>query len=169
MLFRSFRPLVRSALLTGARYGELVRRRVADFDRTQGVLRIPDGKTGARDVVLSDAAAAHFTELSKGKKVNELLHLTSAKGEWGSSDQVRRMHAAVVSANKKTRARANKLPADTVFYSLRHTHVSMALLGGVNAQVLAENLGTSIRMIELHYGKFLAADRRAMFNALVLP
>ena len=35
-------------------------------------------------------------------------------------------------------------------------------------QVVAENCGTSLRMIEKHYGKFPKADRRAMFNAVAL-
>jgi len=30
--------------------------------------------------------------------------------------------------------------------------------------VLSENTGTSVRMIERYYGKFLRADRRAMFD-----
>ena len=60
--------------------------------------------------------------------------------------------------------KAAKLPHDTTFYALRHTHISRALLAGVNAQVVAENTGTSVRMIEKYYGKFMKADRRAMFN-----
>jgi hypothetical protein len=60
--------------------------------------------------------------------------------------------------------KAAKLDAATTFYALRHTHISLALLAKVNIQVLAENTGTSVRMIEQHYGKFLKEDRRKMFN-----
>ncbi len=60
--------------------------------------------------------------------------------------------------------KAAKVPAETTFYALRHTHISLALLAGVNIQVLSENTGTSVRMIEQYYGKFLRADRRAMFD-----
>jgi hypothetical protein len=38
-------------------------------------------------------------------------------------------------------------------YSLRYSHTLQALLNGVNLKLLAENLGTSVRMIELHYGQ----------------
>lgn len=174
-----FRPLVRSALLTGARYGELIRRSVADLDLRHGVLRIPAGKTGSRDVILSDTGIAHFRALAKNKLPTALLHYREATGkrpetgepmvvleEWGESEQTRRIKAAVAAANKTITKRADRLPAATCFYSLRHTHASLALLAGVNIQVLAENMGTSVRMIEKHYGKFLRADRRAMFNAL---
>ena len=64
--------------------------------------------------------------------------------------------------------RAAKLPAETVFYSLRHYHISKALLAGVPPQVVAENTGTSVSMIEQHYGKFLPQDRRDFFNAVKL-
>ena len=171
-----FRDMVRSALLTGARYSELACRKVGDLDLKQGVLRVTGGKTGSRDIVLNDAACAHFKLLAKDKLPVALLHYrilnaTAIKtdepkallAEWKSSDQVRRMRAAVTAANRSV-TYANHLPVATCFYSLRHTSASLALLAGVNIQVLAENLGTSIRMIETHYGKFLHSDRRAQFN-----
>ena len=58
-----------------------------------------------------------------------------------------------------------KLPADCTAYSLRHTHASQALLNGMNIKLLADNLGTSVAMIEKHYGKFLAASRRQLVEA----
>lgn len=174
-----FRPLVRSALLTGARYGELTRRRVSDIDLKQGILRIPDGKTGPRNVVLSDAGIAHFRALAKDKLPSALLHYREETRtdettgeprtelvEWGKSEQHRRIKRAVNDANEAIAKPADRLPVETCFYSLRHTHASLALLAGVNIQILAENIGTSVRMLEKHYGKFLHADRRAMFNAL---
>lgn len=176
-----FKQLVRSALLTGARYGELTARKVADFDPKQGVLRVVDGKTGSRDIILNDTGIAHFKALAKDKLPAALLHYREVTrkdvetGElrteiipWGKSEQHRRIKAAVAKANKSLKTAADRLPPDTCFYSLRHTHASLALLAGVNIQVLAENMGTSVRMIEKHYGKFLRADRRAMFNQLVV-
>jgi len=56
------------------------------------------------------------------------------------------------------------LPRDTVFYSLRHYHISKALLAGIPLQVVAENCGKSVRMIEKHYGKFLSTDRQVVQN-----
>jgi hypothetical protein len=53
-------------------------------------------------------------------------------------------------------------------YAFRHYHISRALLAGIQAQVIAENCGTSVRMIEKHYGKFVGSDRRAMMNAMTL-
>jgi len=86
--------------------------------------------------------------------------LTKDKGsKWGASNQTRPMKAAVIAA---------KLPSDTVFYSLRHYHISKALVSGMPIQAVAENTGTSVRMIEKHYGKFLKTDRLDMMDRVSL-
>lgn len=60
-----------------------------------------------------------------------------------------------------------ELPEESNFYTLRHTYISMALKNGMNIKVLADSCGTSIRMIEKHYAKFLNEDRRKMFNQAI--
>jgi len=149
-----FNELIKSALLTGARYGEIVNAKVEDFDPRHGTLHL-SGKTGARDCYLSDTAIAHFKALAKDKLPAAYLHIREDGAPWGRAHQQRPMREAVTKAG---------LPPETTFYALRHTHISRALLAGVNIQVVAENCGTSIKMIEKHYGKFLKSDRRAMFN-----
>lgn len=151
-----FQDLIESALLTGGRYGELIEARVNDFDAQNGTLRL-SGKTGPREVYLSDAAVKHFKRLAKDKLPTAYLHIKESGTPWGRTHQQRPMTEAI---------KAARLPRDTTFYALRHTHISRALLAGVNAQVVAENTGTSVRMIEKYYGKFMKADRRAMFNSV---
>jgi integrase len=49
-------------------------------------------------------------------------------------------------------------------YSLRHTYATQALLSGTNIHTLAKQMGTSVRMLELHYSKLtatMAAERLA--------
>ena len=154
---QAFQDFVRAAILTGARTGELAALQVRDFDAATGTVEIRQGKTGARVVFLSEGAIEFFAEQTKGKSADDLLLPRADGGPWGKNHHQRPFAAAVLAA---------QLPADTVFYSLRHTYISLALLAGVNIQVLAENAGTSVRMIERHYGKFLNRDRRAMFNRL---
>ncbi len=151
----AFRRLVQAALLTGARFGELVNLRVHQFDGSTGTLDIAGGKTGARSVYLSNEAVAFFASIAIGRNANTFLLPRTDGAQWGKNHHQRPFDAAVTAA---------KLPAETTFYALRHTHISLALLVGVNIQVLSENTGTSVRMIEHHYGKFLRADRRAMFD-----
>lgn len=154
----AFRDLLQAAVLTGARYGELVTLTVADFDAQAGTLHL-DGKTGARTCYLSTEAVRFFSRMARDKLPAALLLPRDDGAQWGKSHQKRPMDAAVQAA---------RLPKETVFYSLRHYHISRALLAGIPAQVVAENCGTSIRMIEKHYGKFTRAARQEMFNRVAL-
>jgi integrase len=148
--------LIKAGVLTGARLGELTAARVCDLEG--GILKIT-GKTGRRDCFLSKDTETFLKIQTKGKLPAAAL-LTSPDGaHWKKSEHQRLFQKAVKKA---------KLPADTVFYSLRHYYISKALLSSVNVQVLAENCGTSVRMIEAHYGKFMKADRRRMLDAVDL-
>jgi integrase len=154
----AFRNLIEAAMVTGARYGELRVLRVADFDRAQRMLSIRYGKTGPRDVPLSDDAQTFFSRLAKSKLPSAFL-LTRDDGEpWQHSDQDELMRKAV---------RKAKLPKGTVFYTLRHTFIANALTGGMDIHAVAKMCGTSIRMIELHYGKFIHTDVREKLNKIV--
>ena len=59
-----------------------------------------------------------------------------------------------------------KLPQGTVFYTLRHTFIANALNGGMDIHTIAKLCGTSVPMIEKHYGKLLHSDARAKLNRI---
>ena len=65
----------------------------------------------------------------------------------------------------KAAVKVAKLPKETNCYAMRHTYISLALKNGMNVKVFANSVGTSIRMIEKYYAKFLHADRREMLNS----
>jgi integrase len=139
-----FRALVRAALCTGARYGELARLTVADFNpesRTVGVRQSKSGKP--RHVVLTDEGAAFFRQLCAGRAGSEIM-LTHAAGAWGKSHQARPMADACA---------AGKISPPMNFHGLRHTWASHAVMNGVPLLVVARNLGhADTRMVEKHYG-----------------
>ncbi len=152
----AFRKLVTATLLTGARPPhELAKPHVRDFDPRTGTLTV-DGKTGRRDIVLTEEAIRFLKEITVGRDPDALLLPKDDAGTpWKKNDHVRPMRRAVKRA---------KLPKDCTIYALRHTHASQALLNGINIKFLAENMGTSIVMIEKHYGKYLAASRRQLIE-----
>lgn len=153
----SFRDLIEAGLLTGARYGELRALLVSDYDKARRVLSIREGKTGPRSVPLSDAAAKLFDRLRKTKLPGAAL-LTRDDGQpWQHSDQDKLMREAV----KKAR-----LPNGTVYYTLRHTFIANALTGQMDIHTVAKLCGTSVAMIEKHYGKLLHSDARAKLNKI---
>jgi len=155
---RDLHSIIKGAVFTGTRIGELKDVQVGDFDADGGLLQVTKGKTGARIVYLQDAAVRFFKEETENKPPDAYIFLNGTN-QWSADDMQRPFKAA---------ARQAKLPLDTVFYSLRHYHISKALLAGLPPQVVAENCGTSIRMLEKHYGKFLPKDRRKMLNQVAL-
>lgn len=52
------------------------------------------------------------------------------------------------------------LDSESTFYALRHSYISRSIEAGMPLTVLAENCGTSVRMIEQTYAKVLADKRR---------
>ena len=52
-------------------------------------------------------------------------------------------------------------------YSTRHTFISAGLSNGVNIKWLAEYCGTSVTMIEKHYGKYIGGDVEEQFSKLL--
>lgn len=146
-----FRDLLTAGFLTGARYGELAACQVRHFDAEDATLYVPRGKTGARIVILQPEATTFFSRLVGGREKDAPLLPRADGGAWGASHQVRPMKRALLTA---------KLDPSGTFYALRHSYISRAIEAGVPLNVVAENCGTSVRMIETTYAKVLAAKRR---------
>jgi integrase len=51
------------------------------------------------------------------------------------------------------------------FYNTRHTFISIALTLGCNQKWIAEQTGTSIAMIQEHYGRYIRDDGDALLRA----
>jgi integrase len=145
-----FRQLVQAALETGARYGELTRLQVHDFNRDTGTLAIRTSKSGkGRHIVLTEEGVAFSRQLCAGRPGAETM-LVKANGEaWGRSEQGLLMRKACEIA---------KITPPIGFHGLRHTWASLAVMAKVPLLVVAKNLGhRDTRMVELHYGH-LAED-----------
>jgi len=148
-----FQELVRGALLTGARYGELARLRVEDFNGQAGTVFIAESKSGKpRHVVLTDEGKALFEGMTAGRKVGEVVFIQPDKKRrkresmgisWGANDARRLMAQACKDA---------KLEPLT-FHELRHSYASMLVNAGCPLAYVAAQLGHSdTRMVEKHYG-----------------
>jgi integrase len=53
------------------------------------------------------------------------------------------------------------------FYNTRHTFISIALTIGCNQKWIAEQTGTSVQMIQEHYGEYIRSDGDALLRAYV--
>ena len=147
---KDFADLLTAGFLTGARYGELIASSVRDFDQEARTLSV-DGKTGPRTIILQPEAVTFFQAVCGDRVGDEPLLKRADGGRWNRSHQQRRMAKAL--------QRAGLDPAGT-FYALRHSYISRAIEGEVPLNIIAENCGTSVRIIESTYAKVLASKRR---------
>jgi integrase len=139
-----FRALVQGTLATGARYGELVRLSVVDFNSQAETVTIRESKTGrARHVALAGEGAALFRAVTVGKAGEDRIFIRADGGAWKASHQIRPIAEASERASIK--------PA-TSFHILRHTYGSALAMKGVPMAVIAKAMGhRDTRMTEKHY------------------
>jgi integrase len=136
-----FRVLVQAALATGARYSELTRLTVQDFNPDAGTLYIQRSKSGkARHIILTEEGIELFSSLAAAKTGSALLF----GREWRPNQQIRAMNAACEKA---------KIEPRITFHGLRHTWASLSVMAGLPLMVVAKNLGhVDTHMVEVHYG-----------------
>jgi integrase len=140
-----FRRLVRGALVTGCRYGELCRADVRDFNPDSSSLLVRESKGGKpRHIPLDDEGAAFLASVSAGRRSTDPLFIRADGERWGKSHQRRPLLEACAVA---------KIEPAIGFHILRHTWASLRIMAGLPLMVAAQVLGHSdTRMVEKHYG-----------------
>jgi integrase len=140
-----FRRLVRGALETGARYGELCALDVVDFHHNSGTIEIRQSKSDKpRHIVLTADGVKFFRSITKGRAAGERMFVRDSGDAWLASWQ----KDPIAEASK-----AAKIEPAVNFHALRHTWASHCVMGGVPLMVVAKNLGHSTtKMVERHYG-----------------
>lgn len=139
-----FRDLVKAALLTGCRYGELIKLRTNEFNPDVGTITIRASKAGKpRHVALNEEGVSLFSDLTSWKVGKDLVFIRDDGNAWGQSHQQRPLEAASERA---------KIEPAVNFHILRHTYASSLAMNGVPMGVIAAQLGHSdTRMTEKHY------------------
>jgi integrase len=140
----AFERLVRGALETGARYGELCALLVLDFNPDSGTIAIRESKSNkSRHIVLTGEGAAFFASITKDRSGDEAMFLKDDSQPWLRDHQKDPIAEACELAKIK--------PVN--FHVLRHTWASHAVMNGVPLLLVAKNMGhKDTRMVEKHYG-----------------
>lgn len=145
------RNLWKAGFFTGARYGELVDANVGDLaDRRLTV----DGKTGRRTMILSPKANALFWSLVEGcNDPNRALLLDEDGNRWHHDHSAGPINRSLKDA-----------PDGTTFYAARHSYITRYLSRGVPPMAVAEQVGTSLQMLEDTYANWMRQDLERWFG-----
>jgi integrase len=150
------RDLLECVILTGCRPGDPAGVLRRDFDGRTGSVTFR-AKTGARTIPLSPSAQALFARLAKGKLPGAHL-FTQAGGEpWTAPAWSEAVRASAELAG---------LPAGVTLYVLRHCWISDAIVGGMDLLTVGRLTGTSLAMIERHYGHLVQGAARSKLATL---
>jgi integrase len=152
-------PFVRALCSLPVRPGALAALTVADWDPRLGQLSIKLDKTGSRQFTLPTNIAAVFNEACRDKTKAAPIFARPDGGSWGKDDWKGPIKAA---------AKAAGLPDDVVAYTLRHTAITDLVRGGLDLMTVGQISGTSIAMIQKHYGQHSPTAATTSLAALAM-
>lgn len=134
----------RGLCLLPLRPGALAALRVGDFDSRKNELSIESDKAGGgRRILLPPETSAHLKELARLKLPAAPLFARAEGAAWDKDAWKGPIKAAVHAAG---------LPASATAYTLRHSTITDLVQGGLDLLTIAQVSGTSVAMIEKHYG-----------------
>lgn len=139
------RQLVKAALFTGARFGELARLQVKHVNIESGMIYItPEAKSNkGRHIPLHLDAIDYFKKLIAGKTGEDLVLVKSDGKFWGKNHQVRPLIEV---------CKVAKIEPPISFHELRHTYASMLAQHGVDLLSISKLLGhADTRITSRHY------------------
>jgi integrase len=141
------------------RPGDVASLKVEHFKPHERTLSIPAGKTDRRDIPLSTDALAHLKACAKDKLPGAWLISRDGDGRQWKKEAWR--------DEIKLAAAAARLPRAIVAYTFRHSVITDLIKESeIDLLTVAQLSGTSVAMIEKHYGKLKAKHARAALEAL---
>ena len=140
--------LARAMSLLPMRPGAVAAFTVANFDKRLNSLVIGKDKAGKdRKITLPSSTAAFFIEQTKDKTPASPLFSRADGSVWNKDSWKNPFKDAVIAA---------KLPVAATAYALRHSTITDLIVKGLDTMTVAQLSGTSIVMIEKHYGHLRA-------------
>jgi len=155
--------------LTGARPKELAAATVADYDGETLRLAHRKGrppKLRVRHVVLSAEGIRFIDGQIKDKPAKAPIFTEDGSNPWERHTWAEQFRAARDKVNVEVRGR-DRIPSAASAYSFRHARISELLqLHGIDPLTVAAQTGTSLRMIEQAYHRFIASAMREKLGAI---
>ena len=150
------KDLIQCVLLTGCRPGDPVGLVAQDYKPDLGMVTYRS-KEHVRTIPLSPSAKELFDKLNKNALPNDRL-FKNGKSLWKSYNW---------SQAVRTVAEKAGLPEGITLYTLRHCWITDAIVGGMDLLTVAKLSGTSLAMIEKHYGHLVQGAAREKLAKIV--
>lgn len=153
-------PFIRALCLLPLRPGAVASLCVRDFDKRTRTLTIGKDKNGRpRQITLPQTAADFLGKQSKSKLPAAPLFSRGDGRAWDKDSWKDPI---------KDAATAAKLPNGVSAYTLRHSVITDLIRAGLPALTVAQLSGTSIAMIERHYGHLVRDDAEQALAKLAI-
>lgn len=151
---------IRAMCMLPLRPGALAALNVGNYDKRLKTLTVGKDKAGAdRSIQLPGSAAALFGDAIRDKLPSAPL-LARGDGERWNKDGWKHPF--------KLAAKEAALPAQACMYVLRHSTITDLVAAGLPLLTVAQMSGTSVQMIEKHYGHLRAETALAALESLAL-
>ena len=146
--------------LVPIRPGALAALTVGSFDSRSSTLTVGKDKTGKdRKIKLPTSTAAFFNERKVDRQRDAPLFARADGVAWNKDSWKKPLKVA---------AEAAKLTNSVTAYTLRHSVITDLVTGGLDLLTVAQLSGTSVIMIERHYGHHRADHAAAALATLAL-
>lgn len=154
------RPFVKALCLLPLRPGALAGLRVGDFDKRTRALTIGKDKNGKpRQLTMPQVVADFFEEHVKDKLPAASIFARTGGAAWNKDAWKYPIKDAV---------KAAKLPSAVAAYTLRHSVITDLIRARLPILTVAQLSGTSVAMIEKHYGHLVRDDAEDALATLVV-
>jgi site-specific recombinase XerD len=151
---------LRGLSLVPLRPGALAALTAGQFDKRLGVLTVGRDKAGGdRKISLPTETAKFFAERCRGKLPAAPIFTNSEGRPWGRDTWGYQFGTAAKRAG---------MPPKATTYSIRHSTITDLIHAGVDSLTVAQLSGTSVGMIEKHYGHLTRDHARSALASLVL-
>lgn len=159
--------LLRAMSLVPLRPGALAALTVASYDkRLKTIIIDRDKVNGDRKVALPDETADFFERCCKGKLPGAPLLARENGKPWDKDAWKYPVRDAVTRACQESPEL--EIQTATTIYAIRHSVITDLIQGGLDMMTVARMSGTSLLMIERHYGHLTEKQARAGLATLGL-
>jgi len=150
----------RGMCLLPLRPGALAMLRIADFDSRRHELTIDRDKVGSARRILLPPETSSLLEAQCGTRPPMAALFARADGSAWNKDAWK--------GPIKEAVRTTELPPTVTAYTLRHSTITDLVIGGLDLLTVAQVSGTSVSMIEKHYGHLRREHAAQALAALAL-